>query len=84
MKNQVKRSLTSCSDTDYSFIQDVQNYGGRRCLSNTDLMMKGINYQFSLKDLPKYSKRLNSRDLDDRFSKTVMGRKVPTLAERIR
>ena len=53
-------------------------------MSNTDLMMKGLNYHFSLKDLPKYSSRLHPNDLKDRFSKTVMGRRIPTLAERIR
>jgi len=43
-----------------------------------------MNYKFSLKDLPKYSSRLKSRDLDERFLKTAMGKRVPTLAERIR
>ncbi len=27
----------------------------KRSASNSDLMKKGINYRFSLKDLPKYS-----------------------------
>jgi hypothetical protein len=29
-------------------------------------------------------KNLSKRDLDDRFSKTAMGKRVPTLADRIR
>ena len=56
----------------------------RRSISNADMMNLGLNYKFSLKDLPKYSRRLNSRDLDDRFNRTAMGKRVPTLAERIR
>lgn len=47
-------------------------------------MMKGLNYRFSLKDLPKYSQRLNSRDLEDKFNMTVLGKRAPTLAERLR
>lgn len=53
-------------------------------MSREELMMKGLNYQFSLKDLPKYSKHLNSRDLRDKFNKTVLGKRAPTLAERLR
>jgi hypothetical protein len=47
-------------------------------------MRKGLNYKFSLKDLPKYSNTLNVKDLESRFSRTAMGKRVPTLADRIR
>ncbi len=31
----------------------------KRSSSNQDLMKKGVNYRFTLKDLPKYSQKLN-------------------------
>jgi hypothetical protein len=47
-------------------------------------MKKGLNYKFSLKDLPKYSKRLNAKDVDKRFSHSAMARRVPTLTDRVK
>ena len=47
-------------------------------------MRKGLDYQFSLKDLTKYSKNLHKRDLRNRFHSSVLGKYVPTLAERMR
>lgn len=62
----------------------MNDFAKKRALSNEDLMLKGLKYQFSLKDLPKYSKRLHSRDLSDRFTRTALGKRAPTLAERLR
>jgi hypothetical protein len=59
----------------------------RRSVSQNDsLMRKGLNYKFSLKDLHKYSKKLNAKDVTktERFSKSAMSRRVPTLTDRVR
>lgn len=34
----------------------------KRSSSNQDMMKKGLNYRFSLKDLPKYSQKLNAKN----------------------
>ncbi len=62
----------------------MSNFAKKRAISQEELMLKGLNYKFSLKDLPKYSRNLNERDLSDRFSTTALGRRVPTLADRLR
>jgi hypothetical protein len=91
-------SLTSGSNFsdlfESTFLQEVNSIlRKKRSNSSEDLMRKGLNYKFSLKDLNKYSKflwlifigkNLNQRDLENRFSKTAMGKRVPTLADRIR
>lgn len=57
----------------------------RRSVSQNDTLMKrGLNYKFSLKDLPKYSSRLNVKDVDKRFSRSAMARRVPTLTDRVK
>lgn len=51
----------------------------KRSASNQDIMMKkGINYRFSLKDLPKYSQKLNEKDTQkaDRLSNSALGKKA--------
>ena len=62
----------------------MSDFAKKRAMSNEDLMLKGLNYKFSLKDLPKYSRNLHQRDLSDRFLKTALGGRVPTLADRLR
>ena len=83
----LKEALTTATGhgLTISYSQDIETYLGKRAQSSSDiLMMKGLNYTFTLKDLHKYSKRLNAHDLTDKFSKTVLGKRVPTLAERVR
>lgn len=67
--------------SDFASDLDIKH---RKCMSNNDLMLVGINYKFELKDLPKYSQTINEKDLEDKFSKSVLGKQVPTMAYKIR
>ncbi|CDW91158.1 UNKNOWN [Stylonychia lemnae] len=87
MRQTVKDYLNSQTETPYfdeSQIQYMSDFAQKRALSREELMAQGLNYKFSIQDLPKYSQRLHPKDLRDKFSKTVLGKRCPTLAERIR
>eukprot|EP00347_Sterkiella_histriomuscorum_P011657 403371617 len=88
IKEVVKDCLTDTNFDSQYFddlqIQQMSNFAQKRTMSKDDLMNLGLNYKFSLKDLPKYSRNLNEKDLRDKFNKTVLGKKAPTLAERIK
>jgi hypothetical protein len=47
-------------------------------------MEEGLNYVFKLEDLPKYSQTLHPRDLNDRFLRSALGKRIPTIAEKLR
>lgn len=69
------------------FKDALKNIPRRRSVSSHDTMMKkGLNYKFSLKDLNKYSKRLNSKDLKKgtRLSRSAMMKRAPTLTDRVK
>ena len=41
-------------------------------------MQKGLNYKFSLKDLNKYSQKLNYKDVKyNRFTRSAKGKRIP-------
>ena len=59
------------------FRETIHDLTKKRSNSNQDLMKKGLNYKFSLKDLPKYSQRLNPKDTEksERLSRSALSRK---------